>query len=112
MLFGFSQRGALKKQKSSTGVREVVKAVGERWLLLSDDSQKEALGALPYPQRLHFVRLTEVVRCTPRIALGAGRRLGPGIMAASGDSIMSESAVASVCTACQMTRLCHRLSCG
>jgi hypothetical protein len=36
MLFGFSQRGALKKQKTTQSVREVVKAVGERWLLLSE----------------------------------------------------------------------------
>ena len=34
MLFGFSQRGILKKPKES--IRGVVKAVGERWLLLSD----------------------------------------------------------------------------
>ena len=34
MLFGFSQRGILKKQKAP--IREVVRAVGERWLLLSD----------------------------------------------------------------------------
>ena len=36
VLFGFSQRGVLKKQAKSTTVKEVVKAVGERWLLLSD----------------------------------------------------------------------------
>ena len=30
MLFGFSQRGILKKQKSTAVVRDVVKAVGER----------------------------------------------------------------------------------
>lgn len=35
-LFGLSQRGALKKQKTSTTVKEVVKAIGERWLLLGD----------------------------------------------------------------------------
>jgi len=34
MVFGFSQRGILKKQKEP--IRDVVKAVGERWLLLSD----------------------------------------------------------------------------
>jgi hypothetical protein len=36
MIFGFSQRGILKKQKSAQAVREIVKAVGERWLLLTD----------------------------------------------------------------------------
>jgi hypothetical protein len=36
MIFGFSQRGIMKRHKSSAAVREAVKAVGERWLLLSD----------------------------------------------------------------------------
>ena len=44
MLFGFSQRGILKKQKDP--VREVVKAVGERWMLLShaDRARYEAMA--------------------------------------------------------------------
>ena len=36
MLFGFSQRGALKKNASNKEMRAAVKAVGERWLLLSE----------------------------------------------------------------------------
>lgn len=39
VLFGFSQRGVLKKQKSAADFREVVKAIGERWALLSDDDR-------------------------------------------------------------------------
>lgn len=44
MLFGFSQRGILKKQKEP--IREVVKAVGERWMLLShaDRARYEAMA--------------------------------------------------------------------
>mmetsp|Transcript_21594 Transcript_21594/g.49414 ORF Transcript_21594/g.49414 Transcript_21594/m.49414 type:complete len:188 (-) Transcript_21594:131-694(-) len=46
-LFGLAQRGVLKKQKSNTAVREIVKIVGERWLLLSDQERKkyEAMAA-------------------------------------------------------------------
>ena len=36
VLFGFSQRGVLKKQKTAAEFKEVVKALGERWTLLSD----------------------------------------------------------------------------
>ena len=35
-LFGLAQRGVLKKQKAASAVKEIVKVVGERWLLLSD----------------------------------------------------------------------------
>ena len=38
MLFGFSQRGALKTHGTTT-VKEIVKAVGERWLLLGDEER-------------------------------------------------------------------------
>ena len=40
-LFGLAQRGVLKKQKSSAAVKEIVKAVGERWLLLSEAERKK-----------------------------------------------------------------------
>ena len=36
MLFGFSQRGVLKKQRTATSIKEAVKAIGERWLLLGE----------------------------------------------------------------------------
>ena len=39
MLFGFSQRGIMKRHASAAAVREVVKAVGERWVLLSDEER-------------------------------------------------------------------------
>ena len=39
VLFGLSQRGVLKKQKSAAEFKEVVKAIGERWALLSDDDR-------------------------------------------------------------------------
>ena len=40
-LFGLSQKGVLKKQKSPAAVKDVVKAIGERWLLLSDGERKK-----------------------------------------------------------------------
>ena len=39
MLFGFSQRGIMKRHASAAAVREVVKAVGERWVLLSEEER-------------------------------------------------------------------------
>jgi len=40
-LFAFAQRATLKRQKPTASVRELVKAVGDRWLLLSDLEQLE-----------------------------------------------------------------------
>lgn len=40
-LFGLAQRGVLKKQKNSAAVKEIVKVVGERWLLLSETERKK-----------------------------------------------------------------------
>uniref|UniRef100_A0A7S4ETN5 HMG box domain-containing protein n=1 Tax=Chrysotila carterae TaxID=13221 RepID=A0A7S4ETN5_CHRCT len=40
-LFAFAQRSTLKRQKPNTTLRELVKAVGERWLLLSEAQQRE-----------------------------------------------------------------------
>lgn len=40
-LFGLAQRGVLKKQKSTVAVKDIVKAVGERWLLLCEAERKK-----------------------------------------------------------------------
>lgn len=40
-LFGLAHHGVLKRQKSSAAVKEVVKAIGERWLLLSDTERRK-----------------------------------------------------------------------
>lgn len=40
-LFGFAQRVTLKRQKPNASVRELVKAIGERWLLLGEAQQRE-----------------------------------------------------------------------
>uniref|UniRef100_A0A6V2Y8I2 HMG box domain-containing protein n=1 Tax=Emiliania huxleyi TaxID=2903 RepID=A0A6V2Y8I2_EMIHU len=39
-LFAFAQRAAVKRGKPSITVRELVKTVGERWLLLSEEEQR------------------------------------------------------------------------
>ena len=44
-LFGFAQRNLLKKQKPNATVKETVKAIGERWLLLTD-AEREKYEAL------------------------------------------------------------------
>lgn len=38
-LFGMSQRGALKRQSTAGAVKEAVKAIGERWLLLGEEER-------------------------------------------------------------------------
>ena len=44
-LFGFAQRNLLKKQKPNATVKETVKAIGDRWLLLTD-AEREKYEAL------------------------------------------------------------------
>mmetsp|Transcript_2610 Transcript_2610/g.5086 ORF Transcript_2610/g.5086 Transcript_2610/m.5086 type:complete len:121 (-) Transcript_2610:191-553(-) len=59
VMFGFAQRNLLKKQKPGATVKEVVKAVGDRWLLLAEAerqkyevlaAQDAARPAQPQPQ--------------------------------------------------------------
>ena len=62
MLFGFSQRGALKTHGSTT-VKEIVKAVGERWLLLGDEERAKyevmAKEEVKYCERANARRAAE-----------------------------------------------------
>ena len=82
-LFAFAQRAAVKRGKPSITVRELVKTVGERWLLLSEEEQRGyhdmartgaamgpmvAFGADLSPQGTPLVATPESKAETPRSA--------------------------------------------
>ena len=72
VLFGFSQRGVLKKQAKSTTVKEVVKAVGERWLLLSEN---ESRNQCTLEHLAHDLNVTvRLCRCLQNIAINSYSR--------------------------------------
>ena len=71
MLFGFSQRGILKRHASAAAVREVVKAVGERWVLLSDE-ERANYEAMAEEDRLRAVAAAERAAATAAAIEAAG----------------------------------------
>lgn len=76
MLFGFSQRGIMKRYPSAVALREVVKAVGERWVLLSDE-ERASYKAMAEEYRQRAVLAAERAAATAAAIEAAGEE-NPG----------------------------------